>query len=167
MSSWRDYSRVVEQPPDSCANSAISAESPVSGPRSPPIGTNGTNGTLPGHIRQGLELLAKAPAPRVRCPEQWPQVVADAVRLASEGWAAQALKLGWSTPDVFGAVTDNEGDPDGDGLAVKLNGRRVLAICANFVTVSDGDGDRSFIYRGNNSGAVLLWKLGRAAEKKE
>jgi hypothetical protein len=89
----------------------------------------------------------------------WPQVVADAARLASEGWVTQALGLGWQPLDLFGAVPDKLGDPDANGLAVKLDGRRILAICANFATVSGGDGARSFIYRGNNNGAVLLWDL--------
>lgn len=161
MSSWRDYARKVEEPVGPCANSAISANSPVEAAQAASNGTIGTNGTLPDAIIRGLAALAKSPAPRVRCPEIWPQVMADAARLASEGWAANALSLGWSLLDLFGAVTDPEGDPDADGLAVKLSGRRLLAICKGFATVAELKGGRSYLYRGDTRGAQLLWELGR------
>ena len=125
---------------------------------SSPIGTIVTNGTLTASITDGLGVLAEAPAPRVRCHEAWPQVTADAQRLASEGWAGTALSLGWSELDLFGAATDPEGE---DGLAVKLNGRRVVALCRSFATVADPRGGRTFLYRGGTDNAQLLWALGR------
>jgi hypothetical protein len=63
--------------------------------------------------------------------------------------------------DLFGAVTGKQGDPNGDGLAVKLSGRPLLALCASFATVRDGPSARSYLYRGKNAGAALLWELGR------
>jgi hypothetical protein len=161
MSSWRDYARAIESRPEPCANSVIRAERPLSDHPSPPIGTNGTNGTLPEPIRRGLQLLAESPAPRVRCPELWPQVAADAARLASEGWAAKAIGLGWTALDLFGVACELRGPADNDGLAVKLGGRRVLAICRSFATVADAGGGRTYLYRGNAQATRLLWELGR------
>jgi hypothetical protein len=62
---------------------------------------------------------------------------------------------------MFGAVADKAGDPAADGLAVKLQGRKVLAICARFATVADANAGRSYLYRGSNEGTRLLWEIGR------
>lgn len=154
--SWRDYG--AAQPCDKSDNSDTSTGSePETGAFVPnvPFVTD-----LPAAVRDGLVALSTAPAPRLLRPELWPGVVADALRLASEGWALQAIRLGWSPLDLFGAVPDKGGDPDGDGLAVKLTGRQVLAVCGTFATVKDASG-RSYVHRGNGAGAVLLWELGR------
>lgn len=162
MSSWRDFARKVEPDESEPANSAISANSSEFGGSEAPNGTNGTNGTdLPADIQRGLSRLNTAAAPRFCRADAWPQAVSDTLRLANEGWAQQALNLGWSALDLFGAVTDPAGDPDADGLAVKLRGRKVLAICGSFATVADENGGRSFLYRRTNEGARLLWLLGR------
>jgi hypothetical protein len=158
--SWRDY-LAATPPPDACDNSDNRDVRSDSEPETRPIVTNVTNVTgIPSDIVAGLERLKGAAAPRTSNPERWPAVVADALRLAADGWAAQALKLGWSPLDLFGAVTDKRGDPNGDGLAVKLCGRPLLALCASFATVSDGTGARTYLYRGSNAGARLLWQLG-------
>jgi len=110
---------------------------------------------------RGLTWLENAPAPRVGCPEEWPEIVADALRLARDGWAEQALALGWTPLDLFGAVTDRRADPAGDGLAVKLSGRKLLAISEGFATVENGPHGRAYLHRSNNAGARPLWELGR------
>jgi hypothetical protein len=117
--------------------------------------------SLPPSVVEGLAQLANAPAPRLIVPDAWPVAVADALRIASDGWADKAFALGWSELDLFGAVPDREGDPDADGLAVKLGGRTILALCANFATVTSGGTVRAYLHRGNNDGAVLMWALGR------
>ena len=158
--SWRDY-LAATPPADACDNSDNRDVRSDSEPETRPIVTNVTNVTgIRSDILAGLERLKGAAAPRTSNPERWPAVVADALRLAADGWAAQALKLGWSPLDLFGAVTDKQGDPNGDGLAVKLCGRPLLALCASFATVSDGTGARTYLYRGSNAGARLLWQLG-------
>ena len=162
MASWRDYAQKRNDGADPRAISANSANNPPEEPNSAPNGTNGTNGTgLPPSVRQGLTWLANAPAPRLIVPDAWPMAVADARRIASDGWAEKALALGWSELDLFGAVSDREGDPDADGLAVKLGGRTILALCASFATVTSGGIARAYLHRGNNEGAVLMWALGR------
>lgn len=115
---------------------------------------------LPGTVKAGLAALDDAKPPKGVDTEAWQRAVADALALASRGWAAQAIGLGWSPLDLFGAVTGPAGDPFCDGLAVKLNGRRVLALCATFATVADANGGRSYLYRGETEGARLLWALG-------
>lgn len=119
-----------------------------------------TLATLPGTIGAGIASLDEGRCPTRANASEWAAVVRDAKRLAEEGWASQALSLGWTPLDLFGAVTDPAGDPEADGLAVKLNGRRVLALCASFATVENGPNARVFIYRGTNEGARLIWVLG-------
>ena len=115
---------------------------------------------LPPDVASGLALLDAMPAPKLLDASAWPVVVRDALRLVDQGWAATALALGWSSLDLFGAVGARDGDPDGNGLAVWLAGRDVLAICATFASVADGD-CRVFFNRRDRTGACLLWELGR------
>lgn len=115
---------------------------------------------LPPDLEDGLARLSQMATPRGVRAEPWTGVVADALRIASEGWAERALGLGWNALDLFGAVAASSGDPDCDGLAVKLAGRRLLAISDSFATVEEGQG-RAFLYRHGNDGARLLWELGR------
>lgn len=157
--SWRDYASA--QPCDKSDNSDTRGKAEPFVPSVPFVTA------LPATVRDGLVRLSLAPAPRLLHPERWPNIVSDAQRLASDGWALAAMKLGWTELDLFGAVPDKDGDPAGDGLAVKLCGRPVLAICASFATVRDGPGARTYIYRGNNAGSILLWDLGRTATRPE
>lgn len=116
---------------------------------------------LPEAVRAGLDILREMKPPKWCDPLAWRLSVTAALRLVSGGWASQAIALGWTPLDLFGAVADPDGDSAADGLAVKLNGRRVLAICDSFATVEDEGGGRSYLYRGETSSARLLWDLGR------
>lgn len=141
----------------------FSHETAINGPcSSVPFPRERNSGTsLPDDLAAGVARLKKMRAPRLLLPDRWPIAVADASYLAQSGWAAKALALGWYPLDLFGAVTDATGDPDADGLAVKLGGRRILAICGTFATVDGDRGGRIYLHRGNNDGAQLLWNLGR------
>jgi len=125
------------------------------------LATLASGPVLPGTIGAGVAALDEARPPRGVPAEPWRIAVRDARRLAADGWAAQALALGWSDLDLFGAVLDKSGDPNADGLAVQLDGRRVRAIFDSFAAIADASGKRSYFYRGNNEGARLLWALGR------
>jgi hypothetical protein len=105
--------------------------------------------------------LAQTPCPSGLDPQLWRNVIVDAKRLIEEGWAHSALELGWTLLDLFGAVPAKSGNPDADGLAVKIAGRRVLVMSATCATIKDGETTRSIIYRSSNAGAVLLWEVGR------
>lgn len=156
--SWRDY-QGTSPPCDKSDNSDKRAGSePETGAIVPivPFVT-----ALPPTVRDGLAALARLAAPRLCRPELWPRVVADALRLATDGWATQALSLGWSPLDLFGAVPDPAGDPHGDGLAVWLSGRKVVALTADGAAVLNGDTGRTYFLRPRAPGAVLIWALGR------
>ena len=62
--------------------------------------------------------------------------------------------------DLFGAVTDANGDPYSDGLAVWLAGRKLLAVCATFA-VAEHEGGRAYFNRRDQVGARLLWEINR------
>jgi hypothetical protein len=115
---------------------------------------------LPSDISSGLATLRSMAAPRLHDPDRWSGVVSDALRLARDGWASKALALGWTDLDLFGAVPDRDGDPAGDGLAVWLAGRKLLALTAVYAVVDDGNGGRAFFNKREAEGAVLLWSLG-------
>jgi hypothetical protein len=99
---------------------------------------------LPSDISSGLATLRSMAAPRLHDPDRWSGVVSDALRLARDGWA----------------VPDRDGDPAGDGLAVWLAGRKLLALTAVYAVVDDGNGGRAFFNKREAEGAVLLWSLG-------
>lgn len=114
-----------------------------------------------GTLAEIADQMERMPCPSRVDPHSWRQAVVDCRRLIEDGWAHKALNLGWAALDMFGAVTDPAGDPDADGLAVKLEGRRVLALCASFATVQDGENGRAYLYRRGSEGARLLWEVGR------
>lgn len=127
----------------------------------PSLATLAGLAALPGTISAGVASLDEARCPIKAKASHWVAAVRDAKRIAEEGWAAQTLALGWSAVDLFGAVTDPAGDPEADGLAVRLNGRKLLALCGSFATVANEPRGRAFIYRRTNEAARLLWALGR------
>ena len=155
--SWRDYGEAKAPCDNSDNTDNRGSEGPFAGAFVPivPFVT-----ALPAPIVSGLDALKSMAAPRLQCPERWPRVVSDALRLARDGWAGKAPALGWSVADLFGAVPDAHGDPYSDGLAVWLAGRKLQAISATTATVEDGPG-RAFYNRREQVGAKLLWELGR------
>ncbi len=120
-------------------------------------GTDETS--LPEGVAAGLQRLRSMPRPRGVDAAVWGVVVADALALAKQGWASQALALGWSELDLFGAGVDTAGDAAADGLAVRLRGRRMVAVSETFATIADPGGGRTWHYRRDTEGAVLLWKI--------
>ena len=115
---------------------------------------------LPESVRLGVDRLQVMRAPRTVRADLWSRVVADAVGLVASGWAAKAIAMAWSPLDLFGAVTDADGDPYSDGLAMWLAGRKLLAIEATLAVVRDGEG-HFYYHRREQAGAKLLWNLGR------
>lgn len=160
-SSWRDILPKVLAEREAVAVSDVSAVSTPETGHNVPNRTNCTNCTLPAELSAGLASLDGGRCPIRGKSSEWAAVVSDAKRLAEDGWASQALALGWTALDLYGSVPDPAGDPGADGLAVKLAGRRVLAISGKFATVENGPSARLFIYRRTNEGARLLWALGR------
>jgi len=116
---------------------------------------------LPTEVLNGLAMLASGRAPRITRPELWSEFVADAVRLVDEGWAQQALALGWSPLHLWGCSPDKGGNIDHDGLAVTLAGRRIVLLDERAAVIESGAGSRRLFCRREMQGAVLLWDLGR------
>ncbi len=157
MSRWLDLAAEMLGGAEPCANSANRANSPPDAPN----GTNGTNGTaLPAALAAGLASLRAKPAPRITRPDVWPEIVADAERLARCGWAAQALALGWEPLQLFGCSPAAGGIADLEGLAVWLAGRRIILLDSRSVIVANGPRSRSIFNRRSMDGAVFLWELG-------
>lgn len=150
MGSWRDVAAAVAQ-----------RQEPV---RPNSEGSFGLSDDLAASIRR-LETL---PPPRkLEYPQNWPGVVADALTIAREGWAAKAIALGWTAGDLFGIGSRD--DWDFQGLALWLNGRRILVLDdKHAIAVGEAADCRSaFVRDGMRHGThpivspVMLWEFGR------
>lgn len=77
-------------------------------------------------VEDGLRRLARMPPPRLRRPQVWEEVRADALRLGDEGQVEKALSLGWDPLHLFACLPDDGGNSDHEGLAVEFAGRTLL-----------------------------------------
>lgn len=93
-----------ERPVEHCSSQKTAKNEPCSTVPAP-IGWNA------GTLADIAERVARMPCPSRVDPRQWREVVVDCQRLVQDGWALQALSLGWSPLDLFGAVPDANGDP--------------------------------------------------------
>lgn len=108
----------------------------------------------------GVRSLDPKRPPRGARPEAWALSVRDAKRLLEDGWAEQAASLGWTPLDLFGGCLDPGGDSQCDGLAVWLQGRRVVALSDKLAIARSRNGSRSYFSLPRAPGARLLWALG-------
>lgn len=107
------------------------------------------------------------PPAKIERAENWRAVVADALTIAREGWAATALALGWTASDLFGVGPVDSWDFE--GLAVWLRGRRIVLLDDRRAVVEGDGGDyrSTFIRGGMQHGThptiepVMLWEFGR------
>ena len=123
---------------------------------------------LPDDLAAALRRLEMMPAPRkLQQPANWRGVVADAMVLARDQWAAKAMALGWTVGDLFGV--GERTDWEFQGLVVWLNGRRIVMLDEKQAIVADPQGDRRsiFVRGGLRHGVqpkvapVMLWEFGR------
>jgi hypothetical protein len=122
---------------------------------------------LPTDVVTGLRLLDRMQAPPgLENPASWRPVVADALRLSNEGWATQALELGWSRHDLFGVGPTD--DWEFSGLAVWLAGRTIVTLDGACAVAASGHGFGSIFIRGGMGHGthptvtpVLLWEFAR------
>ena len=120
---------------------------------------------LPRHAVVGLADLhgRSAPAGLIH-PERWPTIVADAERLAAGRWAVTAICLGWTLRDLFGCAPPGIREPDMDGLAAWLDGRRLIVMDeARAVASHPATGAVSHFRRPDQPGATLLWEFANEA----
>lgn len=148
VGSWREVAAQVAQ------------RAPV---EEPPSETYG----LPAPLVASLRMLDTLPPPRrIERPECWRAVVNDALRIAREGWAAKAMRLGWTEHDLFGVGPVD--DREFAGLAVWLVGRPLVSITLDRAMARGGDAFCSVFVRGGPGhgtqptiAPVLLWEFGR------
>jgi hypothetical protein len=151
MSNWRNVAATVM------------AEGPA-----PFVASSLENFGLPDHMAAALRRLEVLPPPRkLARSENWRGVVADAMTLARDRWAAKAMALGWTAGDLFGIGPRD--DWDFQGLAVWLDGRRIVMLDDKQAIVAGDPGDyrSAFIRGGMRHGThptiepVMLWEFGR------
>jgi len=97
--------------------------------------------------------------PRVRRPELWDEIKADTFRIATEGWAAQAIGLGWDPLHLFGCEPSSDPDHWNESLAVMLGGRLIRAVDATAFYLQDGDRRILFNRRPRPGLTKFLWDL--------
>jgi hypothetical protein len=154
MGRWSDLAARMRAADEAENNRSNSHNSPAVAPIAPNVPI--VPGVLPPSISAGLEQLRTQPAPRLSLPQVWPQIVDDAHRLASEGWAEKALSLGWSALHLWGAHLETP------GLAVWLCGRRIALLGDSSCTVISSPERRSiFNLRPPAEGTCFLWEYGR------
>lgn len=110
-------------------------------------------------IAGGMERLTGAPVPRSArgWADGWQRIVDDAQWLVREGWADQALILGWEPLHLFSIAPDDESDAR-PGLAVWLNSSRNLVLINDGAISREGNLRRVFNVR-DPGDAILLWDL--------
>ncbi len=146
MSSWREVA------------AAVLAQPVTSTPTTDTFG-------LPVDLAASLRRLKTLSPPRLIDRSAWKPVVDDALRVATEGWAASALSLGWSQHDLFGVgPRDNW---EFSGLAVWLRGRSLVLLDEKRAIAADEQQRSSFERGGFGHGKapsvtpVFLWEFGR------
>jgi len=157
MGKWLDLAASLEEQAEASAISANSANSSFAGPN----GTNDTIGmdSLPAFVRIGLHRLRSMPRPRITNPEAWPEIVADAISIADDGWAARAISLGWEPLHLFGWEPSADPDPWDYSLAVVMEGWPIVGVAADFITLRKGNVSRPFRNRPRPSLSQFLWDL--------
>ena len=142
MPNWREVAALIE----------------AKGPPAPSMSSYG----LPEPVEVGLRRLATSNPRRVPDKALWRGIVNDATRLASEGWASNALALGWSVHDLFGVGPNDSAE--WSSLAVWLAGRALTMMDDHRAFTTSGD-----VYYVERWGRprtvfiapVLLWEFGR------
>jgi hypothetical protein len=92
-------------------------------------------------------------------PNRWRLIIADSHRFVDR-WGAQAVALGWSTFDIFGAHPTHPVERlDLAGLVILLHGDSLLALTADSARIGTTSGALLTYRRRSRPGAVPLWDL--------
>jgi len=93
-------------------------------------------------------------------------LIKDAHQFIDQGWAAQAVGLGWSALDLFGCHPQAPfARIAQQGLLWLLNGRRLVVLTAEFAAIEAASGGRLTCRRAPiETGQVLAWDLGQVRE---
>ena len=153
MSGWRELA----------ADVFAAREEVAAPPDLPPMGEEPASAHQA--IFDRVASLSRLAPPKVQNRAAWFEVVQDAQRIVSEGWADRALDLGWTAGDLFGV--GQRDSHDFAGLAVWLEGRRIIVMDETIAVARDERGRATFNRRGFGHGKdvrqppVLLWQFGR------
>lgn len=117
---------------------------------------------LPADVTDGIARLRSGWQPRKVDVTEWRAVVEDVRRLVDDGWAANALALGWSPHDVFGIGPG--GSNEWLSLAVWLSGRTVTMLDDHRAFTEEGA--VYYLERWGRPNTVFvepifLWEMGR------
>jgi hypothetical protein len=105
------------------------------------------------------------PPARTYPEHAWQQLIVDAERFL-DGWAQQAMALGWPDWELFGCCRHAPwGRIQGMGLILLLHGRELTALTASEAAIRTRTGARQTYRRRPHdplhpSERCLLWELG-------
>lgn len=134
----------------------------------PVVSATVDNFGLPDDLAAALRLLESlSPPQKLERAANWRGVMADALTIARDRWAAKALALGWTVGDLFGIGVHD--DWDFQGLAAWLDGRRIIMLDEKQAIVVGDLGNRRSVFKrgGMRHGThpaivpVMLWNFGR------
>ena len=115
--------------------------------------------SLPTDWVEGLIRMSNALPPE-RCSEdRWEQVLED-VDYVVEHWAGPACAAGWQLLELFGCAPNLGRRLDLCGLAVLLEGRKVVSVNEEGIVIATG-ADRHSFRRKRMEGSVPLWAARR------
>ena len=117
---------------------------------------------IPPHVTAGLARLEAMPTPMLVNPKVWPLIVDDARRLIIQLWAGEALARGWHPLDLWGCwpgSDDDAADHRRDGLAVWLDGRRIVALDERVAIIRHGDRFMFYTRPRDYGERVFLWQI--------
>lgn len=117
------------------------------------------DGKVPEPWASGFARLAAMRPPSGIARARWLRMLDDAGAFL-DAWGGEAVRLGWTTADVFGV---NRHAPvtrtDGHGLVWVLDGRPVIAVSAMAATIRTPSG-RALAYRRQPAEDVVpLWEM--------
>lgn len=113
---------------------------------------------VPREWAEGFALLNLMPSPPDIPASRWAQIQNDAGRFLDQ-WGNQAAALGWRALDIFACPPHAPlARYDQMGLAMRLEGREVIAIADDRAVLRDSRGRHLNFARRTAPGAVVLWE---------
>lgn len=117
---------------------------------------------VPREWAEGYARLCTIPRDPDFTEERWLRLIDDSGRFLDR-WAVQVAAMGWRTLEVFGVHPDKpDARTDLKGLVPFIDGREVVAVSADSVTVQTPSGAHQQIFRRSDlqsPGRVRIWEL--------
>ena len=117
---------------------------------------------LPREIADGVRGILSADGTRGIPPHRWPRVQRDAARLVEDGWAREALTLGWTAADLVGCDRRAPWHRlDRAGLVLLTGGHEIVELTGEVAALRTSTGS-VLRYRHRQSAippVALLWEL--------